>query len=429
MQFSKKFLGFSLLFVLAMGAIGANLLNREKAADDGESNAGAEETQEKVSKSLSSLNKRFGGKETPILVQAEPVTRGDLIQKVTAQGRVFAYQNIEIVNEIAGPLVVLSVKDGDYVEAGQVIARVDTREYVLAVEEARANLLKGRAEYVVERIGMDDPEQATADQKGERVELERKLAALVADFEAGKITESDYRHERLVLELAQVRLGSSREEVVQARTMAAARVAFERAQLNLERCEVRAPFSGRIFEVSVAQGQYLGAATKIARLVNMEDLVVKAQVLESEIGHVFEDRPTKVSFAALPDLGDIDGVVEAISPLVNAEEKTVETIIRFKNVDNRVRPGMFAEVLIDSKIFQDRLMVPKTAILPRNKRKVVFRVGTDSRAQWLYVETGVENEESIEILQGELSENDLVLTDNHFTMGHDTLVKVTKTKK
>jgi RND family efflux transporter MFP subunit len=168
----------------------------------------------------------------------------------------------------------------------------------------------------------------------------------------------------------------------------------------------------------------LSGATKIAKLVNLNDLVVKAQVLESEIGQVVQGRDIRVKFTALPELEDLTGTVKAISPFVNDSNKTVEAVLSFKNKDERVRPGMFAEARIDAAIFTDRLMVPKTAILPRDNRKVVFKVSTENRAKWEYVTTGEENDGYVEITEGNLEPGDMVLTDNHFTMGHDTLVSI-----
>ena len=74
-------------------------------------------------------------------------------------------------------------------------------------------------------------------------------------------------------------------------------------------------------------------------------------------------------------------------------------------------------------------MVPKLAILPRDDRKVVFKIGEGNRAKWVYIKTGVENESFVELLSTTLVEGDKVLIDNHFTMGHDTLVKIAKKKR
>jgi RND family efflux transporter MFP subunit len=422
MQFSKKFLVVALVLVISGGfvwgsGLGAKWFGNEETVEAQEEQGNQDD---KLGRAQESLNRKFAkGKETAILVQADPVVKGELIQTVSAQGRVHAYQNIELVGEVSGILVELKVREGDRVKAGQVVARLDDRTYALAVKEAQANLLKARAEYLIESDQYDTV--AVAQQSPDE-----QLAKLSEQYDKGLISEEDYRAKKLELELQMIRSGSRRDQIIEARTVATAEVALERAKLDLEKTEIRAPFDGVVYELEVAKGRLLNSGTKLFRLVNMSDLVIKAQVLESEIGQIFEGRPVQITFTALKDLEPITGKVRSISPLVNSEDKTVETLIAFKSNDRRIRPGMFSDVVIDAEIHADTLMVPKAAILPRDNRKVVFKIGEDDRAKWLYVETGIENAQFVEITNGDLKDGDLVLTDNHFTMGHDTLVQVDK---
>lgn len=414
MQFNKKFLVISIVLVV-LALVGwriakqNGLIASEKEVASKAEEQGADEASE-------SLEKSGGNKEVPITVEAAPVLRGDLIKTVSAQGRVFAYQQMDLIAEAPGRLVTLRVKDGSRVKKGDIIAEIDDREYRLAVEDAKSQLLEARANYIQYDTNLE-LKSATSTNTAAYAALEKK-------YKDGLISKDQYEREKYALELDDVRSGSKRLEVVSAKTIDRAQMALKKAQLNLDKCVLRAPFSGTIFGVEVTEGMLLGGATKIAKLVNLNDLVVKAQVLESEIGQVVQGRNIRVKFTALPELEDLTGTVKAISPFVNDANKTVEAVLSFKNKDERVRPGMFAEARIDAAIFPDRLMVPKTAILPRDNRKVVFKVSTENRAKWEYVTTGEENDQYVEITEGNLEPGDMVLTDNHFTMGHDTLVSI-----
>lgn len=414
MQFSRKFM-ISSMIVLVLGIV----LWQAGAIAPANQTLDIAAQNDKQDEAFESLNKSIGGKETPIPVEAAPVLQGDLIQQVSAQGRVHTYQKVTLINEVSGRLISLKIRDGQRVKKGDLIAEIDDQEYRLDFDEAKSNFLNAQAEYVTfdDSLKILDKQQENP---------ENQMSALKKKFDDGLISKEDYERQKFELELTSLRRGEMRADVMDAKLLGQARSALAKAQLRLEKCKIHAPFDGVIFDIKVSEGSYLNASTELALLVNMDDLVVKAKVLESEIGSVFQDRPARITFTALPKLGEIKGTVEAISPIVNEEDKTVDTIVRIKGHHEGIRPGMFAEVKIDSQIFENRLMVPKTAILPRDNRKVVFRVSEDNRAKWVYVETGVENSQYVEILGQTLSPGEMVLTDNHFTMGHDTLVKISQ---
>lgn len=413
MKFSREFLVVSLLVIAGIVMISLRYYRVNAKTADSQANDGSG-----LSSAFQALDDTMGGPETPITVEAEPVRRGDLVQRVSAQGRVHGYQNTDVSCEVSGRLDSLFVKDGQRVKKGDLLALIDDRDYRLALEDAKAKSLSAKADYLTFDLGQrDQVANVTSDQSHVLSDLKRQ-------HEAGTLSNEAYRQQVFMLELEQMRTGQRREDVIAARTLEQARIAEQRAQLSLDKCRVLAPFDGTVFNVMVAPGVFLNTQTALLKLVNLDDLAVKAKVLESEIGAIEPGRTVKIRFAALPSLGAVAGKVDAISPFVNVADKTVDVVIRFPNDQGLVKPGMFAEVDIDSRIYQDRLMVPKTAILPRDNRLVVFKVSADNRAKWEYVETGVENDQFVEIVKGNLNEGNLVLTDNHFTMGHDTLVDV-----
>jgi multidrug efflux pump subunit AcrA (membrane-fusion protein) len=348
-------------------------------------------------------------------VAASAAIQGDLVQRISAQGRVFAYKQVDLVAEIQGRLLELPLRDGVMVKKGEMLARLDDREFSYALKEAEARYLAALADYVTfDREAAKPPtEESPAN----------PLLALQAKLERGEISQEDFRQQSFLLELDDIRSGNRRDDIIVARTLEQAKTAVDRARLNLEKCQILAPFDGTLFDVAVAEGQMISGGTKLGRLVNTKDIAIKARILESEVGGIHKGRPASVRFPALADLAEQTGHVEAVSPYVNEADKTVDCIVKLENANERILPGMFAEAIIDSRIFRDVLMVPKTAILPRDNRKVVFKI-VEERAMWEYVETGVENDQFIQILSGKIAPGDLVLTDNHFTMGHDTLVEV-----
>ena len=95
-----------------------------------------------------------------------------------------------------------------------------------------------------------------------------------------------------------------------------------------------------------------------------------------------------------------------------------------------MRPGMFARALIAGERFEDRLLVPREAILTRDDRPLVFKVDGD-RAKWLYVTLGENNDHLVEITSvlqgGTLEPGDRVIVSDHLTLAHDAKIKVRRT--
>jgi multidrug efflux pump subunit AcrA (membrane-fusion protein) len=130
----------------------------------------------------------------------------------------------------------------------------------------------------------------------------------------------------------------------------------------------------------------------------------------------------------IPALGDtIDVTVDVISPQFDRASRTCDVLLRLKNVDGKVRPGMFVRAIVAGERFDDRLLVPKEAILTRDGRPLLFKV-VDDRARWLYLKLGKENDNVVEVervLQGgTLGPDDLVVVADHLTLSHDAKVKV-----
>ena len=132
------------------------------------------------------------------MVEADEALRGELIQRVSAQGRVHAYQDVDIINEVAGRLVKLNITDGDRVKKGQILAEIDQREYKLDYEDARATYLAGQADYLV----YDDMLQNAKDDSGD---VAKRQEELDGQLKKGLISREDYDRKKFELELEAIR--------------------------------------------------------------------------------------------------------------------------------------------------------------------------------------------------------------------------------
>jgi len=362
-------------------------------------------------------------KEKAIKVNAGLVRNGKLVQPVYADGVLRTTQRVEVRGKLGGELVSVRVRDGQRVRAGQLLAQIDDREYVLALEESRYRHIQALSEIAAEG------EEQVADQAALDAFVEQR-DALMALRSRREITEEQFQARLLDLELASLKQGAFRQDTFAQRTgLADARIAEERARLNLEYTKIRAPFAGIVSGLVAVKGEILSVGQALCHVTDDTELEAVVNVLEADLGNLTEGRAALVAVPAVDDT--IQAVVDVISPVLDEASRTCECLIRFPNHEGRYRPGMFVRAEVAARIHENRLMVPRDAVLIRDDRPLVFKVTDEPRAQWLYVDTGLENSEWIEILKvhsgGSLADGESVVVSDHLTLAHEAKLKIRKT--
>lgn len=319
------------------------------------------------------------------------VVRDTLWIRVTAAGQAEAFRRATLSAQVDGVVRAIPVRENQPVAMGGRLLQVDTVEHALGVAQARADLTAAETDYRQQTLFDDAIEDAA-------VRLERERIA----------------RSRSGLDQAEVRL--------------------RQAELQLARTRVDAPFSGRIADLRVVEGQHVTVGTELLTIVDLDPIKVEVQVLEAELGLLTEGRRAEVTFAAFP--GEVfDGAIETINPLVDPEHRTGRVTVLLPNPDGRIKPGMYAEVSLDAEALPDRVLVPRGAILERGtgrRRTMLFVYEEGPRgglAKWRYVNPGRENDSHVEILregpeQGMVEPGEVVLVDGHHYLAHDTPVRL-----
>jgi RND family efflux transporter MFP subunit len=164
-------------------------------------------------------------------------------------------------------------------------------------------------------------------------------------------------------------------------------------------------------------------------VVALDPIRVEVQVLESEVGFLSPGRRAKVSFAAFPE--PFTGTVETINPVVESGTRTAKVTVVVPNPGGRILPGMYARVSLEARRFPDRVLVPRSAILERDRRTMLFVFdgqGGTGLAKWRYVTTGLQNDSMVEIVPSDDTDSvkagEVVLTEGHYTLIHDARVRL-----
>lgn len=308
-----------------------------------------------------------------IPVDGAVARRGPFVIGVRATGRAEARQRAELSLPVSERIAAVHVTEGDRVSAGATLVELDRRPFAISLREAQAR-------------------QATAE----------------SDFRLLLLSESDVGEERRALAENRSGLTQAREGV-------------ERAKLDLEGTRLVAPFDGWIADVRAQVGERTAASGPLVTIVDLASVRVRAEVLESDLGRIRRGAEATVRFVALPG-ETFTGDVVAIAPEVDADRGTGIVYVELSNPEARIKPGMYAELDLAGDVHGDRISVPREAVLERDQRLLVF-LATNGRAEWRYVETGLESRGLVEITSG-IAEGDTVLTSGHLTLAHGAPVQI-----
>lgn len=328
------------------------------------------------------------------------VHEGPLVRQVVSYGYVSAARTAEITAQVSARIHRLFVQEGDWVQQGDTVVALEDELLRIAQRQAQEELDKALAQYA--NIAFFTSNRGTRDQVLNRLGVDSTNAN---DVEAFSLIFNKSRKE-----LAADQIGLDE-----------ARLKLKRATIELEHAVIGAPFAGYVSEVVIDRSDFVNKGDVVVRIVSLDRLRLEMDVLETEIRHIRLGARAEIELAALPRKA-VSGRVVSVNPTIDVEHRTCRVLIEIENPDRTVRPGMFAQVRVEVARYNDRLLVPREALLTRDDRKVVF-VYEDGRAKWRYVETGEETDELVEVREG-LAARDTLITAGHFNLAHNAQVIV-----
>lgn len=411
-QHRKTFLIILLAIIIIALAVGGFWLSKRKST--GESTAAENQSTSPPAETQS---------VAPISVKVAIAEIKDLEKRIKSPGEVYTEKNVVLKAEVGGILKKLHVQEGKHVRQGELLAELDDTSYRLILEQREAARLKALSELLLDRLFQEPG--LSAPKTEDNVDLKKAQEAYQKAekaFRDGLISQAELERARRDYELAQIGSGLKRDEIIaSAKGLTQAEVETKMARLDLEKTKITAPFSGIITGIKVAPGETIETGRELFTLVDVSQLKITAKVLETEVSKIKVGREADIRFSAFP--GRVfKGAVLAVSPVINKEDKTCSVFIGLENPAEEIKPGMHAEIEIVTEIFPKRLLVPQEAVLVRGGRPLVFVV-ENGLAKWRYIQTGQENEQSVEVLDG-VKEGEPVIVEGHMTLAHDSAVRI-----
>ncbi|NMB82520.1 MAG: efflux RND transporter periplasmic adaptor subunit [Ignavibacteria bacterium] len=353
-------------------------------------------------------------------VTTKPVIKGDLLLYVNANGIVRAMEELELTANISGIINAINIYEGKLVKKGELLISLDDREYEIALNDAIARVTDAKVEYGF--LVRESSNDTTVSPKAK--EFLEQLNKLEKDYVEGKIDEAKYNDLKNELDMKLIFTGAKREEVIQSKSgLTGAINAYKRAKLNYEFTKINSPFNAVVGDFDLVTGQRISAGQKLCRLFNISNLRIDIGVLENDIPKIKVGGTAKIEIPSL-EQETFYGRIVYISPYVDKETKTCKVTVQIQNIADRIKPGMFAKVMLEASNLKNRILIPKEALLVRDKRNLVFVV-EDNLAKWKYVQIGRQNDQYIEIIEG-VNPGENVIVEGQYTLAHDARVKVIK---
>lgn len=328
---------------------------------------------------------RGAGRSLEIPVECAPLTRGGIRDVRSFTGSLLPRARYVVAPKTAGRLVSVSVRIGDPVGAGRLLARLDDEEHVQQVEQARAAL-----EVAGAAVEQQETAWAQAVRERERVRaLRERGIASEAEWDAAR-SEAEAQEARLRVARAQ------RAERASALKAAEVRLSYTRI-LPLED-------EGDWFveERFVDEGAMLAPNTPIFSLVDIGALVAVIQVIERDYPALRPGLSVSLETDAFPGEA-FEGRIARVAPALRESSRQARVEIDVPNRPPRLRPGMFVRARIEFDRRDDALLAPAAALVSREGRTGLFRIDPESGAvRFVEVRVGIRTPEAVEILEPRL---------------------------
>jgi HlyD family secretion protein len=377
-------------------------------------------------------------------VQAEKAKKNDITSVVTANGKIVPRTDVKISAYVPAKILQLPVKEGDLVKQGQLLVQLDDTEYKAALNQAKAQLSSAKANL----------EQAQLVYKRQKELFEKKLSSKEQyDLAETEFKMAEAQHEQAVANLDQTKY-------------------------VLSKTTITSPMDGMVTSLNAEVGEIVmigtmnNPGTVIMTISDMSEIETEVEVDETDIADVKIDQEAKIKIDAFPDTTFRGKVSEightALITGVGTQDQVTNFLVKVVLLDQvpNLRPGMSASVDVTTNHRSDVLVVPIQAVVMREEKKDTLTtkkekekgalasgdsmttkeeekkkkekkevegvfVVENGRAKFVKVNTGIADQQDIEIVSG-IEENNTIVTGSYKilrTLKDGDKVKVTEKKE
>jgi HlyD family secretion protein len=341
------------------------------------------------------IGKKAGwiGQEKPTEVEVTKVVAGNLTQSVSASGKIQPEVEVKISPDVPGEIIALYIKEGDSVQKGQLLLKIQPENYVSVVERSRAGVNQSKA-------SAEQAKAAISRAESQLVRLEAEFKRQQKLYEEKVVSLADFQMAEANLLTARQDLASAKASYEAARFgINSSEAALKDASENLRKTNIYAPVSGIVSKLAVELGERVVgtsqmAGTELLRIANLNNMEVRVNVNENDIIRVdlgdtvivdvdaytaqnkkFKGVVTRVANTAIGSGGSLSAASNSTEAVTEFEvrikilpESYMDLIDHARGRKYPFKPGMTATVDIITDKKNGILMIPISAVTTRTDK-------------------------------------------------------------
>ncbi len=357
-----------------------------------------------------------------------PVKTQDLSVRISASGTAIPLQEVNLSPKTSGKLAQLYVDQGDRVEQGQILARMDDREIQTSLDQSTANLAQTEARLALIRAGARVEEIAQAQAQADLAQSQAKLASARSKryqnlANQGAVSRdqlqeflTNERNSQANLQQAQRKVeqlqnGSRPEEIAESQAQVAqAKAQLRAAQIQATDAVIRAPFSGVITQKYANVGSFVtpttaasttSSATSTSIVAIASNLEILAKVPERDIGQIRLNQRVEIRADAFPGQ-KFQGKVRLVAPaaVVDQNVTSFQVRITLETGQNQLRSGMNLDLTFIGENLKNALVVPTVAIVNQKGKVGVLIPDAKQQPQFKPVTIGSSIGDQTQVIEG-----------------------------
>lgn len=284
---------------------------------------------------------RGGGNASVPAVEVVQAQLGSLPLEERLVGVVKAENQVEIYPEITAPIAAVPVQSGDLVKKGQVLVRLEARQFEEQLNQAKANL----------RIAEADARQAEARLRELTLQFERTESLAEKEL----VSELDLETQRAQVDASKAGYERAQAQVDQVRAT------VQERETNLARTVIRAPIDGRVGQRNAEVGMRANPNTQLFLIGDLSKVRIEFAITENMLGYIEEGQNTRISSESFPDTAMVRPL-SRISPFLEATSFSTTAEVDIPNEGGVLKPGMFVNVDVYYGESQQATIVPNSAL-------------------------------------------------------------------